>query len=168
MGKKSIKLTESKLHRLIEESLSKVLCEGYGYKQGTLPNIDATEWSIVADRYKQYAQEIDLFIKEFETFFSVLQKATQKLGLVLVDADNDGMDEDNPVQGQKIQYCFTDGTDYRILYNNEEAYDRFCQKMEELGSELEYEINPTHYQAMQVKVSYDEEITVDVDFGLWY
>lgn len=167
MAKKNIKLTESKLHRLIAESLSKVLNEGYGYNQVNLPSIDVTEWSMVADRYKQYAQEIDLFIKEFETFFSVLQQATQKLGLVLVNADDDGMDEDNPVRGQKIQYCFTDGTDYRSLYNNEEAYDRFCQKMEELGSELEYEINPTHYQAMQVKVTYDEEITVEVEFGLW-
>ena len=80
MAKKNIKLTESKLHRLIAESLSKVLNEGYGYNQVNLPSIDSSEWSVVADRYRKYAQEIDLFIKEFEVFFSILQQATQKYG----------------------------------------------------------------------------------------
>lgn len=167
MGKKNIKLTESKLHRLIAESLSKVLNEGYGYNQVNLPSIDSSEWSLVADRYRKYAQEIDLFIKEFEVFFSILQQATQKLGLILVNEDNDGMDEDDPKPYQRIQYCFTDGTDPRSLYNDDNAYEQFCQKMEQLGSELEDEINPMHYQAMQVKVKYDEEITVEVEFGLW-
>lgn len=167
MNKKSIKLTESKLHKLIAESLSKVLKEDYGANQGNLPNINSSDWRIVADRYRKYAQEIDMFLQEFEVFFSILQKTTQKLGLVLVDMDNDGMDEDNPIQGQKIQYRFTDGTDYMNLYDNEEDYNRFYAKMEQLSSELEDEINPMHYRSMQVNIRCDEEIVVDVDFSLW-
>lgn len=163
MAKKIIKLTESKINKLISETITKILTENYASEQ----DVDTTELGIIADRYKKYAQEIELFIKEFETFFSVLQQTAQKLGLVLIDKESDGMSDDDSKPYQKIVYTFTDGTKPNSLYGNDEAYEKLCYKMEQLGSELEDEINPRNYQSMQVKVNYGDDVTVDVEFRLW-
>lgn len=165
--KNKIKLTEAKLNRVIKSALAKVLNEGYGYQKGYLPNIDETEWRLLADKYKKYAQEIDMFIKEFDTFFSTLQQAIQKLGLVLVNEDYDNGNESEGKPYLKIVYCFTDGTDTTNIYDNAEMFDRFSDKLEPLCSELEYAINPDNYEAMSVKVDYGDSVTVTVEFGLW-
>ena len=163
MAKKIIKLTESKINKLISETITKILTENYASER----DVDTTELGIIADRYKKYAQEIELFIKEFETFLSFLQQTAQKLGLVLIDKESDGMSDDDSKPYQKIVYTFTDGTQPNSLYGNDEAYEKLCYKMEQLGSELEDEINPRNYRSMQVKVNYGDDVTVDVEFRLW-
>jgi hypothetical protein len=149
---------------IIRESQKKYLMESNGMN---IDEVDISSFMAVANRYESYASQIKQFIEEYKTFYKVLISTVNKLGLVCINQENDDGFFENPNEGVVYKYIFTDGQDPRELYDNDAAYEAHMRKMEELGSNLEVEINPRAFHFCQVRVNYNEEITVTLSFGLY-
>jgi hypothetical protein len=163
MSKKTIRINESALNKIIRSSFNNMITEG-----SEAEGINVSDISLIAERFERFAQEIKMFIEDYNSFHTVLSQTVQRLDLSLRDYE-DNFDEfdENPNRGLYIRFVFNLGIDPSGLYNDEVKYDEYCEKVAQMGEELEDEINPSRYKACRVNVNYDEEIEVECEFGLW-
>ena len=167
MGKKIVRLTEESLNKIFGASVGKVLSEASALDSANVGEV-TSDISMVAERFDRYAQEIRLFIEEYNTFFNVLSQCVQNYGLNVSDIENNLEDFcDNPNEGLSFKYVLGLGIDPTTLYGDDASYEEYTNKIAELGEMLEDAINPRNYKACSVSVNYDEEIEVICEFNVW-
>ena len=162
-----MKLTEKELKRIIKESLHRIISEGYG-KTTTFELPD--DFSIVANQLKEYSRQMEGFTKEFPVFIQKMRSIAQRFGLELkIASTEDYCDLSMLLDGHDAEFEYEyviPGVDAMNL--SDEEYEAIQDKVNEVGSEFEFELNPRNFKFGQVTVTEEEVgVTIRYSFGFW-
>ena len=162
-----MELTEKELKRIIKESLHNIISEGYG-KTTTFELSD--DFSIAANQLKEYSWQMEGFIKEFPVFIQKMRSIAQQFGLELQTASSEDYCDLSMLLGghdAEFEYEYViPGVDAMNL--SDEEYETIQDKVNEIGSEFEFELNPRNFKFGQVTVTEEEVgVTIRYSFGFW-
>ena len=161
MSGKIVRLNENKVSSLVRRMIREGL-------ETATSKFDLDSFSTLAYNYEMYAKELNLFVEEFKEFEGAMLNAANGLGLSLVDIDVENDFEYEDGKSIEIKYTFgIEGVDVQGLYQNDDMYDEHTERTRDLAIDLESEIGPRSYRALNIRVTGDEYVNVECRFGLW-
>ena len=162
-----MELTEKELKKIIKESLHNIISEVYG-KTTTLelPN----DFSIAANKLKEYSWQMEGFIKEFPMFIQKMRSIARQFGLKLKTVSTeDYCDLGMLLGGHDVEFEYEyviSGVD--VMNLSDEEYDTIQYKVNEVCSEFEFKLNPRNFKFGQVTITEEEiGVTIRYSFGFW-
>jgi len=128
------------------------------------------DFSIMVDRLKEMAWQLEGFVGEYKNFIESMQKVTQQMGLQLADSSStDSFDMDDLSHGTTAEFQFEyilPGYDVQTMSDDE--YEILEEKLSNICTEVEIEINPRGFKFGQVRI-YQSECGIEIyyEFNFW-
>lgn len=155
------------MNRIVKKAIRNAMMESENNNQ----NIDLGQISVIADKFRSYANEIDGFVEEYKTFYDDLMSITKRHGLVLNDVNQDGVEEftDSGYQKQyEFSIAFVFGLPRDATEMDDDELDKWYSDCADVCNDIDTELN-RNLNFMKYEIREDGfNIYVDVNFQLWW